>query len=312
MCKRVSAIATIVGVLVGGVLGSAMSRCQAQVVGTFEHNLSSSVGATWEGDGIVNSEYVSTGATDGTSSLAIHHPGADAWAIQAILKGGLPLAQLVATHDFLLIDVTTTDSGIAGDGWSPAYRNIIPVINSNKGGWQQNQINYPVASDDGGTLTTTVILDLNTVASTDPNPISMKANAQAFVDSGGGQGTWFELFLPMQGRDQGTVVRAGDYNNEPASIVNAADYVTWRKNLGGSTLSNETVSLGTVDSADYGEWRAHFGTDYTKITTIIDNVRFANAGAGAGLRPSGVPEPASALLLLTSALALAAFRRRSA
>src|SRR4051794_35659259 len=100
MCKRVSSIATIAGVLVGGVLGGAMSRCQAQVIGTFEHNLSSSVGATWEGPGIPNSEFVSTGATDGTSALAIHHD--PTWNIQAILKGGVPLAQDVASHDFLL------------------------------------------------------------------------------------------------------------------------------------------------------------------------------------------------------------------
>jgi hypothetical protein len=94
-------------------------------------------------------------------------------------------------------------------------------------------------------------------------------------------------------------------------VVNAADYVTWRKNQGGTALDNETVTVGSVDSADYDEWRAHFGRDYAKITTIIDNVRFANAGSGASLAAAGVPEPSTALLLLASALGLVAYRRRS-
>jgi len=300
MCKRVGWIATLTGILASGVLGGALSRCEAQVVGTFEHNLSSSVGTNWEGPGIPNSEFVSTGATDGTSALAIHHD--PTWNIQAILKGGLALAQDAATHDFLVIDATTTDNGVAGDGWSPSWRQLFVVFNSNQGGWQQSQIDFPVAGDDGGSLTTPVILDL--AAS------GVKANAQAFVNAGPGQGTYWELFLPIQGGDQGTVVKAGNYASAD-NVVNAADYVTWRKNQGGTALDNETVTLGSVDSADYDEWRAHFGSDYAKITTIIDNVRFANAGSGAGLTSAGVPEPSTALLIFASSIGVLARRRRS-
>jgi len=276
--------------------GSGAMTCRAQLISSFEHNLSSSVGATWDGPGIINSEYVTTGATEGTTALAIHHvPG---WTIQGWLKAGLPLAQAAATHDFLLIDVTSPDNGIAGDGWSPAWRQVIPVFNSNQGGWQQTEINYPVAPDDGSSLTTTVIVDL--AAS------GIKANAQAYVDSGGGPGTWWELFLPLQGGDQGTVVKAGDYGDNGA--VDAADYVAWRNNTGGASLTNETVSLGSVDAADYAEWKAHFGTDYSLITTIIDNVRFANAGAGAGAS-TPTPEPSSVMLALAAAMGLVGFRR---
>src|SRR3954467_7034345 len=157
MCKRVGWIATLTGVLATCLLGGALLPCQAQVVGTFEHNLSSSVGATWEGPGIPNSEYVSTGATDGTSALAIQHD--PTWNIQAILKGGLALAQDAATHDFLVIDATTTDTGGAGDGWWPAWRQLFVVFNSNQGGWQPSQLDFPVASDNGGSFTTPVILD---------------------------------------------------------------------------------------------------------------------------------------------------------
>jgi hypothetical protein len=273
-----------------------------ELISSFENNLSSSVGATWESQvgqpGIPNSEFVTTGATEGTYALAIHH--APNWNnnIPAILKGGMPLAQAAATHDFLLLDATTTDLGIAGDGWSPSWRQIFAVFNSNQGGWQQNQIDYPVAADDGGSLTSTLVLDL--AAS------GVKANAQAYVNSGGGQGTWWELFLPMQGGDQGTPIKAGDYGAN--NVVDGADYVTWRDNLGGTSLTNETVSPGSVDTEDYQEWRAHFGTDYSKITTIIDNVRFANAGSGS-LAGAAVPEPASLVFMLVAALAWAAGRR---
>jgi hypothetical protein len=298
MWKRVNSMATVTVALVGWMLGGAPVFGQAQLISSFENNLSSSLGATWEGPGIPNSEFVPAGATDGTSALAIHH--APSWNIQAILKGGLPLAQAAASHDFLLIDATTTDQGVAGDGWSPSWRQLFVVFNSNQGGWQQTQIDFPVAGDDGGSLTQTLILDL--VSS------GVKANAQAYVTSGGGDGTWWELFLPIQGGDQGTFPKAGDYGSD--NIANAADYVTWRKSFGGTTLANETVSPGSVDDADYTEWRAHFGTDYSLITTIIDNVRFANAGSGSGaLTAGGVPEPSSAALILAAVLALAGCRR---
>jgi len=281
------------------VLGSAPLFSHAQLISSFEGNLSSSVGVNWDGPGIPTATYTTVGATDGSLALAIHHP--TAWNIEAYLKAGVPLAQDIVNHDFLAVDVTTQDLGIGGDGWSPAWRQLITVFNSSSGGWQQTDNNYSVASDDGGFLTQTVILDL--AAS------GVKANAQAYLDAvaAGAQGTYWELFLPMQGGDQGTPVKAGDYSDN--SVVNAADYVTWRKNLGGTTLTNETVSPGTVDAADYAEWRSHFGTDYTQITTIIDNVRFVNAGAGSGaLSAGGVPEPSSMVLMLVLGLALSACR----
>lgn len=296
MCKRIYSTATIRAALVMLVLGGAPLFGQAQLISSFENNLSSSVGATWEGTGIPNSEYTATGATDGSSALAIHH--ATGWTIQAVLNGGMQLAQAAATHDFLLIDATTTDLGIAGDGWSPAWRQVFVVFNSNQGGWQQTQIDLAVAGDDGGSLTSTLILDL--VAS------GVKANAQAFVNAGVVENSYWQLSLPMQGGDQGTPVKAGDYSSD--NLVNAADYVTWRENLGGTTLANETVSLGTVDTADYAEWGSHFGTDYAKITTIIDNIRFANAGSGA-LTTGSVPEPSSVVLIFAAALTLAGCRR---
>lgn len=306
MCKLIGSMATRTVALVILLLPAA-PLCGQQLISSFEGDLSSSVGATWEGPGIPNSDIGPDGATDGTRALALHHPGG--WGIQAILKGGLPLAQGAAAHDFLVMDVSTTDLGVGDDTWSPSWRQMFVIFNSNQGGWQQKQIDYPVAPDDGSTFTFPVVLDLNEVLSTQPNPVSVKANAQAFV-SGGGQGTYFELFLAMQGGDQGPAapVRYGDY--APDNVVTTADYVTWRKTFGGTTLPNETVSLGAVDAEDYTEWRAHYGDDYTHITTIIDNVRFANAGSGSGsLSQGAIPEPASFLMALAAGLALAARRR---
>jgi hypothetical protein len=84
---------------------------------------------------------------------------------------------------------------------------------------------------------------------------------------------------------------AGDYNDDHK--VDAADYTVWRNQLGGSSLTNETVTLGIVDGADYTEWKSHFGT---------------SGGSGSsGLAP--VPEPSSILLILGAVAAAATFCR---
>jgi hypothetical protein len=243
-----------------------------QLLSGFENTLASTAGGTpWQGLWTVPPEYTTVGATEGSSALVLHH--SPTWVTEGtMLKAGLPLAQQVAQHDFMQIDLTTADSGIAGDGWAPAWRQVFVVFNSNQGGWQQNQLDFPVASDDGGSLTYTILLDLAATG--------IKANAQNFVNAGPGDGTYWELFLIFQGGDQGTPIKAGDYAADDK--VTAADYVNWRNSVGGTSLTNETVSLGSVDAEDYTEWKAHFGKDYTLITTIIDNVRFANAGAGTG------------------------------
>ncbi len=83
----------------------------------------------------------------------------------------------------------------------------------------------------------------------------------------------------------------GDYNSD--DVVDAADYAVWRNALDGTVLPNDT-SPGTVDQRDYLVWKAHFGT--------------TSSSASAASVTSAVPEP-STLLLLVSALTLAAFSR---
>jgi hypothetical protein len=83
----------------------------------------------------------------------------------------------------------------------------------------------------------------------------------------------------------------GDYNDD--GKVDAADYVTWRKNEGApaGTLPND-IDGGTIGPPQYDTWRAHFGEP-------------SNAGAAAAANSSSnaaVPEPSSLILLTFMAL----------
>jgi hypothetical protein len=88
-------------------------------------------------------------------------------------------------------------------------------------------------------------------------------------------GLYSAIFVDINGTQLGvgTAVPApfGDYNVD--GLVNAADYVAWRK---------------TDDPDGYDAWRAHFGESSGSGAATLS---FAEA-------PAGVPEPASAALLL--------------
>jgi hypothetical protein len=81
----------------------------------------------------------------------------------------------------------------------------------------------------------------------------------------------------------------GDYNND--QVVDAADYVVWRNNLGTDFNLNGNGdesggSAGVVDAADYAWWRQHFGNPIL--------------GAGSTSSPgfaSAIPEPHGLVLL---------------
>jgi hypothetical protein len=87
----------------------------------------------------------------------------------------------------------------------------------------------------------------------------------------------------------------GDYNQN--GIVDAADYVVWRKKSGSGTSLPNDDSPG-VGPDDYTRWRSHFGQ------------AGGGSGAGSGLfTVSNVPEPSS-LGLLLAAFILGGARRR--
>lgn len=286
-------ILTVTVLISSGLLSIAPAWGQVLVSG-FENDLGSTIGPNWNAPAAF--AFTPIGATQGTSALEIKHPVQ--WNIQTFLTGGVPLAELAAQHNYYSIDITLADA-IAFDGRSPSWRTAVLIFNSNTGGWLQTDIPLAVAPDDGSSVTTTGTVDLEASG--------VKAAAAQYVESGGGSGTWFELFLAFMGDDIGNSP-LGDYNNN--SLIDAADYSVWRDHLGGDMLANESVSYGIVDLEDYDEWKAHFGADY-RVTTIIDNVRFSNTPPET-LFGASVPEPSSALLAIGAAIAAGISRRMRA
>jgi hypothetical protein len=85
----------------------------------------------------------------------------------------------------------------------------------------------------------------------------------------------------------------GDFNDD--GKVDAADYVTWRKNNGTNTPLPNDDGLGTpIGPAHYNLWAANFGS----------------MAPGSGAAIGAVPEPSSCLLLALGAIAAGALRRR--
>jgi len=86
----------------------------------------------------------------------------------------------------------------------------------------------------------------------------------------------------------------GDFNHD--GTVDAADYVMWRKNPGGSYTPD-----------DYTTWRANFGQTFFTLESA------ASSGASIVNRASdiGAPEPTSlALLMFSAGIAVSLNRRR--
>jgi endonuclease I len=108
------------------------------------------------------------------------------------------------------------------------------------------------------------------------------------------------IFLTLSGQIAPAVL-AGDYDNN--GVVDAADYVTWRKSLaaGTSLPHNETATVGVTDQQDYDVWRQNFGA--------------TGSGSGSSLNSTAgsVPEPASTALLVIAltGMHLVSMRRRS-
>jgi hypothetical protein len=114
------------------------------------------------------------------------------------------------------------------------------------------------------------------------NPIPGWENVQIVGDSGRTYDV--EAALP------------GDYNTD--GVVDGADYVVWRKNVGRTGLRNEGVatSPGIVDLADYNLWRSQFGR--TAFT------------AGGFAAHANVPEPVTIDLAVAGLAGVFAIARR--
>jgi hypothetical protein len=91
----------------------------------------------------------------------------------------------------------------------------------------------------------------------------------------------------------------GDYNGN--HVVDAGDYVVWRKTVNGSVSPQgsgaDGNSSGTIDAGDYTYWRARFG--------------YAAPGSGASVS-GAVPEPATLMMLILAGAGWCVRRRRAA
>jgi T5SS/PEP-CTERM-associated repeat protein len=92
-----------------------------------------------------------------------------------------------------------------------------------------------------------------------------------------------------------TVTLAGDYNAN--GVVDAADYLIWRKSVGqtGIGLAADGNANHQIDQGDFDVWRAHFGQ---------------TAGSGNDLSSSTVAEPATFALLLPAIVLILPRRRQ--
>jgi hypothetical protein len=91
-------------------------------------------------------------------------------------------------------------------------------------------------------------------------------------------------------------VLAGDYDND--GRVDASDYTVWRDTLNttGSALAADGNNNGRIDAGDYSVWKTNFGQ--TRGSGAVTNLSV------------GVPEPASAVLMVVALMSLIAMRRR--
>ncbi len=89
----------------------------------------------------------------------------------------------------------------------------------------------------------------------------------------------------------------GDYNNN--GVVDAADYILWRKNQNTTrVLANDLIG-GTIGAAHYNQWRTQFGKTAGSVTSLTP-ADFS----------SNVPEPATLALMVFAASAIYLPRRR--
>jgi hypothetical protein len=110
--------------------------------------------------------------------------------------------------------------------------------------------------------------------------------------AGLGPGDFYGTPIPQGlGPDVGAVeyYLVGDYNGD--GLVDARDYILWRKSAGqsGVGLAADGNHDGVVDETDYSLWRSHFG-----------DLEVAGAGFAASGAFKNIPEPSGSLLLLAA------------
>jgi hypothetical protein len=196
----------------------------------------------------------------------------------------------------------STFNNIQFDGYQ-----ITSASNSLLTTWASLQDQSLTGWEEVPTITTGLLAELNPTATTTVNAGQTAATMTGvFRTAGGTQDLAFQFRVPGTGPGTGLLngvvryaafstggVLIGDYNSN--GIVDAADYIVWRNNLGQTIAlpNRDPANAGAVSTADYNSWRSRFGN--------------TNTGAGA-LSSSPVPEPSTLATALLPILGLAVTR----
>jgi hypothetical protein len=177
----------------------------------------------------------------------------------------------LTTSGWVALDDTESAPDPVGSGWDR-----VPASNSNL----LNEVNLTSmttfapnnSASLGNVFTVGGVRDISFLYA-GPNDSSLRTGIVRYVTSAGGV--------------------AGDYNGN--GVVDAADYVLWRK---GGPLQNEGRTTGVIDQQDYLFWRARFGASN-------------GAGSGSSLgNGSEVPEPAMMTIFAVATVIFSLQHRR--
>jgi T5SS/PEP-CTERM-associated repeat protein len=114
---------------------------------------------------------------------------------------------------------------------------------------------------------------------------------------------YFDVFYDSQFVRLTVRAFPGDYNHN--GVVDAADYVVWRKTYSGPNVPPVSLDAdgdldGDVDQHDYAVWREYFGQVYDTPA----------AGAGSASADASIPEPAGLVLLALACCVTVLWRER--
>jgi hypothetical protein len=263
------------------------------LLSSFEQNLDTTIGLTWQTRPL-STQYVTAGATDGTYAIQIEH-GTE-WTNETtddFMLGGRETAQLVATHDFLEIDVTTPPD--------IAWRQLFVVMQGGDpySGWLQAEQFDLVANQ-----TQTISLDLNSTVDGSATGESYREHAAAVAANPDG---WWELYLIFQGEDQsGAVMVTTTIDN--VRFTGGSDILLGDVNLDGEVNGLDVDPF--VDVLLNGPYQGEADMDGNGEVNGLDVDPFVVAVVGGG-GALAVPEPSTMMLALLGLVGAAiAWRRR--
>jgi hypothetical protein len=213
--------------------------------------------------------YAAGTANDGTGQAPMSNTNAYYQAITSLAPHTAPAVQFGLSTAEYNDGANNTQGGSTQIGsFGFAWHKVVVTKNNNSVSWD---------IDD----TRIATIDVSTLGALGGNNIAL---GESDVNTGTARhpSLLFTVFDNLTVTDLPPAAQLGDFNSD--GKVNAADYVTWRKNLNSGTALPNDNGLGTpIGSGHYDLWRSHFGNP---------------PGAGSSLGGAAVPEPSSLMLLV--------------